>query len=344
MNYKIIINADNGGNDLGISANEIVEKDYNLKISNYIHERLDELGIPNSIVRSTDETLTNEERVNRIKNIYGTGSNVIIISNSINSSEPNGAEIIYPLRNSNTLAKTISNQLENSGLIVNKYYQERLASDTSKDNNYLIRNTPNNQTIIIEYGNLNNSEDATKIKNNWEQIAEAVVIAITNYINSEYIPTEGSKYYVVVAGDSLYKIANKFNTSVDAIKSLNNLSSNLLSIGQVLLIPSSNESQNYTTYTVVAGDSLYKIANKFNTSVDAIKSLNNLSSNLLSIGQVLLIPSSTEIQNYTTYTVVAGDSLYKIANKFNTSVDAIKSLNNLSSNLLSIGQKLKIPK
>ena len=94
----------------------------------------------------------------------------------------------------------------------------------------------------------------------------------------------------------------------------------------------------------MAGDSLYKIANKFNTSVDAIKYLNNLSSNLLSIGQVLLIPSSTENQNYTTYNVVTGDSLYKIANKFNTSVDAIKSLNNLSSSLLSIGQKLKIPK
>lgn len=340
MNYKIIINADNGGKDLGVSSNGIVEKDFNLKISNYIHNRLDELGITNAIVRSTDETLTDEERINRIKQIYENDNNVIIISNSINSSDSSGAEIIYPLRNSNTLAKTIANQLEKTGLNVNKYYQKRLISDTSKDSNFLIRNTPNNQTIIIEYGNLKNSEDANKIKNNWEQIAEAVVIAIIDYINADYIPIEGSKYYVVVAGDSLYKIANKFGVYVADIKSLNNLSSNLLSIGQILLIPS--KSENYTTYTVVAGDSLYKIANKFGVSVADIKSLNNLSSNLLSIDQVLLIPSKS--QDYITYTVVSGDSLYKIANKFNTSVDTIKKLNNLSSNLLSIGQKIKLPK
>lgn len=61
----------------------------------------------------------------------------------------------------------------------------------------------------------------------------------------------------------------------------------MLSIGQKLLIP---QTQNYTTYIVQSGDSLYKIANEYGTTVNELKAINNLTSNALSIGQVLLIP------------------------------------------------------
>ena len=102
------------------------------------------------------------------------------------------------------------------------------------------------------------------------------------------------------------------------------------------------------TYTVKKGDSLYQIAKKYNTTVDEIKKLNNLTTNLLSIGQTLKIPKSIEKSeeesNYTNYTVKKGDSLYQISKKYNTTVDEIKKLNNLTTNLLSIGQTLKIPK
>ena len=74
------------------------------------------------------------------------------------------------------------------------------------------------------------------------------------------------------------------------------------------------------------------------------KELNNLTSNNLSIGQQLKIPSSSNNTSYTTYTVKRGDSLWLIANNFNTTVDSIKRLNNLTSNNLSIGQQLKIPR
>jgi len=99
------------------------------------------------------------------------------------------------------------------------------------------------------------------------------------------------------------------------------------------------------TYKVVSGDSLYSIARKYNTTVDALKKLNNITSNILNIGDILKIPSENKTENdsYITYKVVSGDSLYSIAKKYNTTVNEIKSLNNLSNNLLSIGKILKIP-
>lgn len=155
----------------------------------------------------------------------------------------------------------------------------------------------------------------------------------------------GENEYVVQKGDSLYSIATKYGTTVDELKRLNNLSSNALDVGQVLRISgSSNSGTSNTTYTVQRGDTLYSIARNLGTTVEEIKRLNNLSSNTLSIGQVLKISgSSNSGTSNTTYTVQKGDSLYSIAREYNTTVEEIKRLNNLSSNLLSIGQILKIP-
>ena len=169
-------------------------------------------------------------------------------------------------------------------------------------------------------------------------------MTVPNYIN-----------YTVKRGDTLYSIALKNNVSVDTIIKDNSLSNNTLKIGQNLRIrvpvgeeveecfgtdytpPSDN---NTITYTVKKGDSLYSIASKYNTSVSNIISLNNLKSNSLSIGQILKVPRSSS--SLTVYTVKSGDNLYSIARKFNTTVDSIKKKNNLTSNVLTIGQKLNI--
>ena len=347
---KIVIDPYRGGDDIGNTATNLIEKDFNLEVSQYIYNRLKELGIPVSITRNDDTTLDLDSRINKIKSFYGTGNDVIVISNALTSGGE-GAEIVYALRNSNALAQKIANELEKTGQNVSKYYQRRLPSNTALDYNQLIRDTANNETLIIYYGNTDNTEDLNNIINNPEELGEAVVIALLDYLNLDYTPTENGKYYKVVAGDTLYSIANKFNTSVDDIKKLNNLTTNSLKIGEILKIPTATQEEppstdNFITYTVVKGDSLYSIAKKYNTTVDAIKDLNNLSSNLLNIGQTLKIPTSVtseDTSNYKTYTVVSGDSLYSIAKKYNTTVDAIKDLNNLSSNLLSIGQILKIP-
>ena len=150
--------------------------------------------------------------------------------------------------------------------------------------------------------------------------------------------------YTVKAGDSLWGIAKKYGTTVDYLKAINNLSSNLLSIGQKLKVPdsTSNDNNNDNIYIVKSGDTLYSIANKYNTTVSNLMNINNLKTNLLSIGQELKL-KTTPIQNTeTTYIVKSGDTLYSIAKRFNTSVNDIKNKNNLTTNLLSIGQQLKI--
>ena len=186
----------------------------------------------------------------------------------------------------------------------------------------------------------NTSVDELKRINNLisNNLSIGQVLKITEDNVSDY------DLYTVIIGDTLYSISKKYNTTVDEIKRLNSLTNNNLSVGQVLKIPKSNGSNNtYITYIVVSGDSLYSIAKKYNTSVDEIKRLNNLTSNNLSIGQVLKIGNSSNNSAYTNYVVVKGDSLYAIARKYNTSVDEIKRFNNLTSNNLSIGQVIRIP-
>ena len=143
------------------------------------------------------------------------------------------------------------------------------------------------------------------------------------------------------SGDSLWSISKKYGITVDELKEANNLTSNLLSIGQNLLIPTQETDVTTDEYVVIKGDTLYAIANKFGTTVDNLKSINNLTTDSLAIGQILKIPSDTSSTE--TYKVKKGDTLYGIAQKYNTTVDELKSLNNLTSNTLSIGQELKIP-
>ena len=171
-------------------------------------------------------------------------------------------------------------------------------------------------------------------------------LTLPNYIN-----------YVVKKGDNLYSIARDNNINVDTLMKDNALTNTNLTIGQNLKIriPSSTlieecfgedytppTNTSYITYTVKKGDNLYNIANKYNTSIQEIMNINNLTNKSLRVGQQLKIPATKGSTTETIYTVKNGDSLYAIARKFNTTVDSLKRKNNLTSNTLSIGQKLKI--
>ena len=338
--YKIIIDAGHGGDDPGASGNGIVEKDLNLDISNYMYDRFKSLGIPVKIIRSTDETISPTERTERVLNAYGNDSDVILLSNHINAGGGEGAEVIYALRNTDTLPNLILNKIGDTGQLIRKAYQRRLPNNPSKDYYFMQRNTGDVQSLTIEYGFLDNANDAIKLKNNWQEYTDAVVDAVLEYIGM--IPS--GKTYTVKSGDSLWNIAKKFGVSVEEIKALNNLNSNLLSVGQILKIPEDvMESGDYIVYTVKKGDSLYSIAREYDVSVNELINYNNLSSNNLSINQQLLIPKKEKVDLSNTYTVRSGDTLYSIARNYNTTVNELMMLNNLTTSVLSLGQVLKLP-
>ena len=181
--------------------------------------------------------------------------------------------------------------------------------------------------------------------------------------------------YSVKSGDTLSRIASMYNTSVSELKALNNLRSDLILIGQNLKVNSVAEVSKETpskpapapstplpssseTYTVKSGDTLTHVAVRYGMSVSELKTLNNLRSDLIIVGQTLKVKEksttpaptpSTPVNSTTpsstdTYTVKSGDTLTAISRQYNTSVAELKALNNLRSDLIFVGQTLKVKK
>lgn len=170
---------------------------------------------------------------------------------------------------------------------------------------------------------------------------------------------EGATTYKVQSGDSLWSIANKYNMSVSKLKSLNNITSNVIFPNQVLTVSgttssssSTTTSSNTTYYTVKSGDSLSSIAVKYGTSYQKIMSLNGLNNYVIYPGQRLKVSGSTSTStsgstssNTSTtsyYTVKSGDSLSAIAAKYGTTYQKIMELNGLSDYFIYPGQRLKV--
>ena len=318
-----------------------------------MYDRLRELGIPVKMTRTTDETLDSTVRSKRITDAFGTGKDVLVISNHINAGGGDGAEVIYALRNNSRFSDLILEELNDEGQNIRKNYQQRLPSNPVKDYYFIHRNTPDTEAVIVEYGFLDSKgDDVNQLKNDWQDYAEAVVRAIAKYKNIPYTAQPGGDYYTVQKGDSLWSIATKYGLTVDELKSLNNLTSNTITVGQNLKVKSESEQpvEDYLLYTVKSGDSLWKIASMYDTTVSTLKSINNLKSDVLTINQQLLVPKNKDIDisigennQGIMYTVKSGDSLWKIANSYGVSVDKIKNANNLKSDVLQIGQQLLIP-
>ena len=214
------------------------------------------------------------------------------------------------------------------------------------EDNSLERYSGNGYTYYLKINKDGNLEeiaykiDENIIGNNWINLSDNIVEEIKNnfFYNED---RQVSKTYKVKKGDNLYDIAKRFNTSVETLKIINNLDSDNIDVGQILLIePQFNTGEEITTYVVEDDETLEDIAKKFNTNADTIKEINNLQDDNISEGNILVIPITINKQDNLLYIVKEGDSLYSIAKKFDTSVNELKKLNNLKSNLLTIGTQL----
>ena len=179
----------------------------------------------------------------------------------------------------------------------------------------------------------------------------------------------------IKSNDTLWGLSRQYNTTVDQLKKTNGLTTDVLRIGQTLQIPGTNSSKEITTapvksvsktvsnvqYIVKGGDSLWVIARSYNTTVSELKKANKLNSDVIYVGQKLIVkqettqtkqedvkqsePTKQQVisnPNTSTYTVSAGDSLWKIANKFNITIAELKVLNNMKSDVITVGQVLKV--
>ncbi|MGN0213439.1 MAG: LysM peptidoglycan-binding domain-containing protein [Muribaculaceae bacterium] len=171
--------------------------------------------------------------------------------------------------------------------------------------------------------------------------------------------------HTVRSGESLYKIATDNGLTIDDIKAANNLTSDAVKVGQVLIIPAKSEAGKQQTanakpepktakYTVRKGDNLGKIASKHGISVDELKQLNNMSDNNIMVGQTIIVPDNGSASQTSakakadkprtiTHKVRSGETLGAIAEKYGTTVSAIKRASGIKSDRLSVGQKLTIP-
>ena len=208
MNYRIVVDAGHGGEDPGATYGNYKEKDFNLRAALYMYNRFKELGVPVAITRDKDITLTRKERLDTMNNTFGNDPNVIIISNHINAGKGEGAEVIYPLRTSPTLPRDILYSIGSKGQLTRKYYQRRLDENPSKDYYYIMRETPNTTSILVENGFIDNPKDLDKLNNNLLDYAEGVVQAVSNYIGIKYVEPNkditSDDYYVVQKGDTIF--------------------------------------------------------------------------------------------------------------------------------------------
>ena len=291
MNYKIVIDPGHGGSDPGASGNGIIEKNLTLEISKEMYKLFKSLGIPVYMTRFDDATINPKDRTKKVLDAFGNDPNVIVISNHINAGGGTGAEVIYALRNNATLPNLIAEEIKKTGMGYRKSFQRTLPKDPSKDYYYMHRNTGKTQSIIVEYGFLDSpGKDPYILKTKYKELAHATVKGVCKYINYSY---QNDNVYIVKKGDSLWSISKMFNTTIDAIKQANNLTSNMINANQRLIIPKGNQ----IVHTVVHGDSLWSISVKYNVSINELKSYNNLTSNVLYSGQKIKIPNNNRRYN-----------------------------------------------
>ncbi|MFC0604806.1 muramidase family protein [Winogradskyella pulchriflava] len=189
---------------------------------------------------------------------------------------------------------------------------------------------------------------------------DAYVASTTKTADNDSTPELDSDYHIVKDGETLFEIANLYNTSLTELKQANGLETTLVDKGQKLrvknfenlehnVVDNSSEplvsKNNNNFHTVEKGQTLYSLAKQYNITVDELKQQNKLTSNIIKVGQKLRVSnfdSNVVTNNLSVWTVSKGDTLYSIAKKNGITVQQLKDLNGLTDNLIKVGQKLHL--
>lgn len=402
----VAIDAGHGGEDPGsIGPTRKYEKNATLSISKKLVDQLDAVpGIKGVLTRRGDYFVNLNKR-SEIARKNKAHLLVSIHADAFSSPKPRGASVfVLNTRRANTeIARWVENHEQQSellggaGQVLAKNNSDRNVSQTLLDLQFshsqkegykvatnilsemgkvahlhkadpvnaslAVLKSPDIPSVLVETGFISNPTEEQLLfqRSHQDKLARALAKAITQYFEEN--PPEGTLFanrnktqkYKVQRGDSLSAIAHKYGTSIEAIKRTNKLTSNSLSVGQVITIPGgisspipvpvvSNPVETETiTHTVAKGDYLGKIASTYKVSVAEIKRENSLKSDTLKLGQKLRITVSLKDKPLRKHTVKRGEYLGKISSQYGVDVDSVRKANNLRSDQLAIGQVLIIP-
>lgn len=171
-----------------------------------------------------------------------------------------------------------------------------------------------------------------------------------NRFNQDYKPCDLTKIYlvhIVKPGENLSRIGSKYRVPYKVIKEFNQLTSNYLRARQKLIIPTTPALLNKykfkfaeNSYVVRPGDTLLAIAKRYKTSVNKLKSMNDKVNDIIHVKEKLIVPQLPLSNN--AYVVKSGDNLISIAKRYKVSVSTLKANNNKQSNVIRIGEKLRV--
>ncbi|WP_165312438.1 N-acetylmuramoyl-L-alanine amidase [Vibrio ziniensis] len=405
-NIVVAIDAGHGGEDPGsIGPTRKYEKNATLSISKKLADQLDAIPGIKAVLTRRGDYFVNLNKRSDIARKNKAHLLVSVHADAFSSPKPRGASVfVLNTRRANTeIARWVENHEQQSellggaGQVLAKNNSDRNVSQTLLDLQFshsqkegykvatnilsemgkvahlhksepvnaslAVLKSPDIPSVLVETGFISNPTEEQLLfqRSHQDKLARALAKAITQYFEDN--PPEGTLFanrnktqkYKVQSGDSLSAIANKYGTSIEALKQTNKLTSNSLAVGQVITIPGGNAAPiavpvvtnpvetETITHTVVRGDYLGKIAGTYKVSAAEIKRENNLKSDTLKLGQKLKITVSLKDKPLRKHTVQRGEYLGKISSHYGVNTDSVRKANNLRSDQLAVGQVLIIP-
>lgn len=230
----------------------------------------------------------------------------------------------------------------------------------------LLNNSSNNNSGVIKLSSKEEPEEkpvVKKIEPKPEPTKPRVIETKPEPVKPKPTPTRTieeptyneSRTHLVRQGETLYSISKQYGLSLSELRRLNNMSSNdILRYGEELIVNrnasssvNSRSNGGVVYHNVEKGETLYSLSKIYNTTVRNIQNWNDIRGTNISVGEKLIVSQNgTDANNYipessNTHTVRKGETLYSISKRYGTSVSRLKSLNNITSNIIEIGQVLR---